>query len=122
MTERLHCSIEQPIRKGLTWSETWRGPDNGLIWCWELGRQKRIKDANLADRAGKGELVVLGWKGGVTKKLEIEIKHGSLNYLAEWQGLRGEDVDIALDDERAVVCTKTGQAVVFSAKLTDDEE
>jgi hypothetical protein len=45
-----------------------------------------------------------------------------LKYLATWQGLRGEDLNVALEDETVIVCSKTGQAVVFSAKAVSDEE
>jgi hypothetical protein len=122
MAARLCRSVDQPIREGLNWSETWKGPDNGLIFCWERGRQNRAQNPDLAKRAEKGELVPLDWKGGVREKLNIEKKPGTLKYLATWQGLRGEDLDIMLEGERTIVCTRTGQAVVFSAKLQEDEE
>jgi len=73
-------------------------------------------------RAMQGELVMDNWKGGVEKKLKIEIKRGTLKYLATWQGMRGEDLDIDLEGERIIVCTKTGQAVSYSAKLVKDED
>jgi hypothetical protein len=122
MATRLRRSIDQPIREGLSWSERWEGPDEGLICCWERGRQERLERPDDAARADKGELVGLDWKGGVKKKLAVEKKPGTLRYLATWQGLRGEDLDIELEDERVIVCTRTGQAVVFSAKLPEDEE
>ena len=122
MDTRLHRSIEQPIREGLAWSERWRGPDNGLIWCWERGRQERLERPDDAARAEKGELVGLDWKGGVTKKLKVEKKAGTLKYLATWQGLRGEDLNIELESECVIVCTRTGQTGVFSAKSPEDEE
>ena len=122
MATHLRRSIDRPIREGLSWDELWRGSDRGLIWCWERGRQKRVEDPALAARADKGELVVLAWKGGVEEKLKIERKPGTFQYLATWQGLRGEDLDIALEDERLIVCSKTRQAVAFSAKLPVEEE
>ncbi len=124
MDTHLRRSVDERIREGLSRSEIWEGADKGLIWCWELGWQKRLKDPALAARADKGELVVLAWKGGVQEKLKDErkTKFGTLSYLATWQGLRGEDLDLALEDERVIVCTRTGQAVVFSAKLPRDDE
>lgn len=122
MPTRLRRSVDQPIREGLTWNEKWDGPDKGLIWCWERGRQKREEEPDLAARAEKGELVVLAWKGGVEEKLKIEEKPGTLNYLATWQGLRGEDLEIVLEEDRMIVCSNTGQAVVFSGKIPMDEE
>ncbi len=121
MAARLHRSIDQPIREAVSWDDKWLGPDRGLICCWERGRQKRVEEPELAAQADKGELVLLAWKGGVEKKLKIERKLGTLMYLATWQGLRGEDLDIALEDERVIVCSKTGQAVVFSTKIPVEE-
>jgi hypothetical protein len=69
MATHLHRSIGKPIRTGLSWDELWRGPDRGLISCWERGRQRRVTDPELAARADKGELVMLAWKGGVEEKL-----------------------------------------------------
>ena len=105
MAMRLRRSIDLPIREGLTWEETWKGPDNGLIWCWERGRQDRLQQPDLAARADKGELVQMAWKGGVVEKQKIAKKPGTLKYLATWQGLRGEDLDIALEGDRTIVCT-----------------
>ncbi len=122
MATRLRRSIDEPIREGLSWSETWEGPDHGLIFCWERGRQERLERPDDAARAEKGELVGLDWKGGVKKKLKVEKMPGTLKYLATWQGLRGEDLDIEFEDERVIVCTRTGQAVAFSAKLPEEDE
>jgi hypothetical protein len=122
MAERLQCSIVEPIREDLSWDEMWRGPDNGLIYCWERGRQARLERPEDAMRAEGGELVGLAWKGGVRKKLKMERARGTLNYLATWQGLRGEDLDIDLKGERVIVCSKFKQAVVFSAAPILDEE
>ena len=74
------------------------------------------KEPELSKLAKKGELPVLGWKGGVEKKIKKKEKYGTLLYLAEWQGLCGEDLDIDLSQEREHVCTKTGMRVNF----TDD--
>jgi hypothetical protein len=144
---RLRRSITEPIREGQSWNELWRAPDRGLICCWERGRQKRGKGTDeefaelslvnfdppphrwnmprpdLAARAENGELVPLAWKGGVAKKLQADtVKHGTLSYLATWQGLRGEDLDIDLEGEVLIVCSKTGQAVLFGAQLPPDED
>jgi hypothetical protein len=75
----------------------------------------RVEEPELAARADEGELVMLIWKGGVEEKLKIEKKPGTLKYLATWLGLRGEDLDIELEEQRVVVCSKTGQAVIFNA-------
>jgi hypothetical protein len=114
---RLLCRIEQPIREGLTWTERWRGPDMGLICCWERGREIRATQPDLAERAERGELCMLAWQGGVEKLLsDGQVKFGTLNYLATWRGLRGEDLDIDLKGEYTLVCSRTGQHVVFVRK------
>ena len=118
---RLYRSIDEPIREGLDWAEMWKGPDCGLIYCWEHGRQERFEKPGLAARADAGELVPLDWKGGVREKCNVEKKNGTMNYLATWQGLRVEDLDLALDGEHTRKCTRTGQIVVFSAKMPHDE-
>lgn len=116
MSSRLFRSKNEPIREALTWHQRWEGPDRGLIWCWERGRQKRIEDPQLAARAASGELVFLAWTGGVEKKLASE-KKGCLQYLATWQGLRGDNMDIDTKAELEIVCAKTGQLVVFSQNM-----
>jgi len=141
MPRRLYRSIEEPIRTGLTWEELWLDQDNGLIWCWERGRQYRTETtaqpvwkngryslpetpAERAVRAVNGELVMDGWRGGVEKKLKDprKKKSGTLQYLATWQGMRGEDLDIDLDEERTIVCTRFQQAVTFSGAILSDED
>jgi hypothetical protein len=122
MSKRLHRSIKQPIRDGLSWEERWRGSDDGLIFCWERGREEAIERPEDAKRAKNGELVGLVWKGGVTKKSKAATLKGTLRYLATWQGIRGEDLDIELEEERVITCTRTKQAVSFSASLIREAE
>ena len=117
MRERIYRSIEKPMRTGLSWNERWKGEDKGLITCWEVGREKRKKNPDLAKRTEKGELPVLGWKGGVDKKIKKGEKYGTLFYLAQWQGTRGNDLDIDLSDEPEHVCSRTGVKVIFTNDL-----
>jgi DNA polymerase III epsilon subunit-like protein len=117
--KKLICrSINEPIRDISDFDERWRGPDNGLITCWEVGRRKSLESPELADRAKNGELPVLGWKGGVEKEIQKKEKYGSLNYLAQWQGLRGEDLNIDPAVEVEIVCSKTGMKVIYTADTT----
>jgi hypothetical protein len=83
MRQRIYRSYGQPKREGLSWQELWQGDDKGLILCWEIGREMRLREPELARRAENGELPVLGWKGGVEKKTKISEKYGTLNYLAQ---------------------------------------
>jgi hypothetical protein len=73
----------------------------------------RESETELTLCAQAGQLMILPWRGGLERKLEAPKKDGTLNYLAMWQGLRGEDLDIRLDEERVLVCSKTGQEVTF---------
>lgn len=117
MNQRIYRSYTEPIRKGLTWEERWKGDDRGLIGCWELGRELREKEPELAKRAENGELPVLVWKGGIEKRLKIAEKYGTFNYLAEWQGLRGEDLNIDLSKELEIICSKTGMKIIYTGDV-----
>lgn len=116
MINHIFRSYQEHKREGLSWTELWRGNDKGLIACWEVGRDLSVKDPELAERAKNGELPVLGWKGGVDKKILKKQKYGTFNYLALWQGLRGDDLNIDLSEEREIICARTGMKVVY----TDD--
>ena len=74
---KIHRSITEPIRDGGTWQERWNSEDNGLIACWERGREKRLEDPALAVQAVAGQLVVLPWKGGVEKSIKKKQKFGT---------------------------------------------
>jgi hypothetical protein len=117
MGHRINRSFKESKREGLSWDERWNGDDKGLITCWEVGREKRDKEPVLAERIEKGELPVFGWKGGVEKKIKKGEKYGTLYYLAQWQGLRGEDLDIDLSQEPELTCTKTDMKVIYTADL-----
>jgi len=113
MLHHVYRSIIEPKRKGLNWEETWQGADKGLIACWERGREKANEDTELADCVRRGELPILAWKGGVEKKIKAK-KYGTLQYLATWQGLRDDNLDIHVDKEVEFVCSKTGMPVIFT--------
>jgi hypothetical protein len=121
MAQTIKRDVNAPKRVALSWEELWLGPDGGLIQCWERGREKRVEDPELAARAIAGELIILAWKGGVEEKLKTGKKYGTLYYLATWQGLRGESLDIDLDGETRLVCSRTGQSVTFVPYLPNEE-
>ena len=110
-------SSEIPIREDLSWEQRWDAEDKGLIICWEVGRKLRKKAPDLASRAESGELPSLGWKGGVDKKTKKGTKYGTLFYLAQWQGLRGDDLDIDLEKEYEWTCSRTGVRVIFTGDV-----
>lgn len=111
---KTHRSISEPSRESQKWEERWNDKDQGLIACWERGREKGREDPALSAQAREGQLVVLPWKGGVEKAIKKKQKFGTLYYFAMWQGLRGEDLDVDLAEEVVLTCTATGMVVVFS--------
>ena len=108
VSRQLRRSVRTPIRENISWTDMWKGSDRGLIWCWERGRQRQTEEPDLMTRAREGEFVSLAWK------------RGTLQYLATWQGLRGDDLDIDFDTDRKVVCSKTEKTIVFKAGITTD--
>jgi hypothetical protein len=118
----IYRSIDTPARTGLGWHDTWEGEDKGLIKCWEVGRQLALSKPELAEAAKRDELPATNWKGGVSRALKKPEKNGALHYLAQWQGLRGDDLNIDPASEVTLTCSKTGMVVTFTpdtSKLTD---
>lgn len=118
----IHRPITEPTRLTTNWEEKWNGSDQGLIVCWERGRKKASEDPILSSQARDGKLVLLPWKGGVDKAIKSKQKYGSLNYLAMWQGLRGDDLNINTEDETVVTCTVTNMVVVFTNDFAKNAE
>ena len=114
MPHHVQRTIDSPLRTGLSRTQLWEAADQGLIKCWEIGRQRATRFPEMAQQCRAGELPVLGWKGGVSRSLKKLEKYGSLKYLAQWQGLRGEDLEVDLDEERALTCSRTGMVVTFT--------
>jgi hypothetical protein len=115
---KIHRSIVEPVRINPNWEERQGDFTQGLITSWERGREKSIEEPALASRALNGELVILPWRGGIEKQILKKLKYGAFNYLAMWQGLRGEDLSIDSADEPALTCTATKMRVVFTTDLT----
>ncbi|MBU0621270.1 MAG: hypothetical protein KJ795_05440 [Gammaproteobacteria bacterium] len=113
---KVHRLITEPIRPSLTWDEKWKGVDRGLIACWERGRVKGFEAPMLVQQVRNGQLVILPWKGGFEKSINKKQKYGSFYYLAMWQGLRGDDLDIDTEGEPALTCSVTDMTAIF----TDD--
>jgi len=112
MFDVIQRSVHEPIRLNMTWEQYWLGSDRGLIKAWEIGRQLRDHQSEIVVCAERGELPVLPWKGGVEKTTKAA-KWGSLYYLAQWQGMRGDDLKINTKNETRIVCAKTGVTVTF---------
>lgn len=73
-----------------------------------------LENPALAAQAQSGQFPLLPWKGGVEKATKKGQKYGTLYYLAMWQGLRGDDLDIDASKDHAIVCSVTGMTVVFT--------
>jgi hypothetical protein len=122
----IYRSKSEPNRNNPTWEERWGQADKGLVICWERGREKAEEEPELTMRARAGELLPLPWKGGLKPALEpkketrrkVGKNYGTLFYLAMWQGLRGDDLDIYTDKDFQLICTKNNLAVTF----TDDKK
>lgn len=110
--------ISEPIRQGATREETWEGEDKGLIRCWETGRELANSKPEMAAAAKNGELPVTNWKGGVSRTLKRLDKYGALQYLAQWQGLRGEDLEVNPAQEVTITCSRTGMVITFTADIS----
>lgn len=97
----------------MNWGLRWDGIDDGLIAAWEAGRELAQRDTLTAALARVGVLVPLPWKGGLTEPMPAGRKLGTLYYLATWQGLRGDDLDVDTLVGAEWTCTLTGMAVRF---------
>ena len=122
MRKHLNRSTNEPIREGLSWHERWDRDDRGLIACWENGRELASKEPEKAEQAKRGELLRMGWTGGVSKKMAQNVFHGTLFYLAKWQGLRGDDLYIDVHGDKFLTCTKTSQVVKYNSLVPTDDE
>ncbi|HGN2668372.1 hypothetical protein [Pseudomonas aeruginosa] len=118
MATLVQRSLSEPIRASQDWNATWNGPDHGLIKCWETGRTLATQASELSARCKAEELPPMHWKGGVSRALKNKDKFGALRYLAQWQGLRGEDLNIDLEAEVTLTCSATGMTVTFTPDLT----
>jgi len=111
-------SVSEPINVAHDWESRWGNLAAGIVTSWIRGRELVKEKPDLAEAARAGRLIPLAWKGGVEKKIQKETKYGSMYYLAMWQGLREEDLNIDLDSEPSLTCSFTGMTVFFT-KDTD---
>ena len=103
-----------PAHQHKSWQERWEGPDCGLLSAWSRGRDKAKEDPELSYAALRGELPILPWKGGVEQATKLGHKFGPLLYLAMWQGLRGQDLNIDTESEVKLTCSRTGMTVTYT--------
>lgn len=112
---KIFRSVTEPLRIGLSWDALWSDTSRAAIASWERGREKSLESPEIATDARNGQLVLLPWKGGVEKTIKKAEKYGVFNYLAMWQGLRGDDLDIDPDQECSITCSVTKMTVVFTS-------
>lgn len=105
---------DQPDLTGASWETLWAGDDAGLICCWLRGIEKARQEPELAEAARRGELPVLAWKGG-GDAIKAGKRLGALHYLATWQGLRGDDLQIDMEAGAQLTCARTGMVVTFTS-------
>lgn len=121
---RIYKSVSEPIYENPDYKDRIEGYDKGLINAWNVGRKLALSNPGLVIQARNGELPVLGVKGGVERKINKD-KIGSLWYLAQWQGLRGEDLDVDITAEVQMICSRTGVKVTYTfdtKRLLDVQE
>lgn len=115
---RIVRSIDAPRRRNPDWEARWGSLEAGLITSWERGRELAVERPDLAEAARGGELIPLSWKGGIPvpsgRAKPPRRKYGSLYYLAMWQGLRGDDLDIDADAAPQLTCARHGTIVSFT--------
>lgn len=109
-------SISQPIGSERSPCDSRQGLEADLVAAWECGREKAREDPQLAHRAQLGALVPLPWQGGVTRAPKCPHPHmfGTFEYLAMWQGLRGDDLYIDTEQELERTCALTNVCVTFT--------
>jgi hypothetical protein len=113
----IQCSSSAPHDlTGASWETLWQGEDVGLIVCWLRGIEKARQQPELAEVAKLGEFPLLAWKGG-GEAIKAGRRLGALQYLATWQGLRGEDLNIDSKAGATITCTRTGMVVTFTSDV-----
>jgi hypothetical protein len=111
----VHATRVDPDHDCSTWQQRWEGPDGGLISAWIRGREKSREDPELRAAVERGELPILPWKGGVEQATKVGHKYGALLYVAMWQGLRGDALQIDTDIEVKLTCSRTGMTVTYTS-------
>lgn len=112
--KQIFRSLDKELRSNLSFDDKWDTLEASLVTCWERGRELALKKPDLAEKAKNDELPALNWKGGFDKELINKEKFGTLHYLAQWLGLRGEDLQIDPDEEILLQCSRTGIAVTYT--------
>lgn len=122
---RVRASAQIPPQLGSLYEDRFGTAEHTLISCWLRGLELRSDEAasglggknaakSVVQAAIAGELPILPWKGGIAKPTKQKTRLGATQYLAMWQGLRGQDLDIDLSTEHQVTCSRFLVAVTFT--------
>lgn len=123
MVIKVYKSINDTIRKDATFDERWGSLESSLISAWESGRVNRDKSfKELLPLLEKGALPKLSFKGGhimppyKNETPKYKFKYGTFNYLAQLQGLLGQDLDIDVQgtEDVELVCKLTGLKTILT--------
>lgn len=104
---------EAPLRHQ-TYAERWEGPDGGLIAAWRQGLLMRDHRPDWVQAVLRHELPELPWRGGGSEVIKGK-RPGTWLYLAMWQGLRGEALDVDTSQPLEMQCTRTQVRTLFRA-------
>lgn len=97
-----------------TYAERWEGPDGGLVAAWRQGLLMRELRPDWVQAADQNELPELPWRGGGSEVIKGK-RMGTWLYLAMWQGLRGEALDINTAEPLEMQCARTRVTTLFRA-------
>ena len=94
---------------------------DALRICHSIGQKLRETNSELASRAENGELPALNWPGGSDTEPFPPRQFGSLFYLAQWQGLRGEpwhgltgsNKNMSTTRPVGIKCAESGMITIF---------
>lgn len=112
----IHVPADSPPPEELEFDQRWGTIDRALVTCWLRGRALRTEQGwqETARRAAAGELPSIIFDGGSDGPSKPGAKRtGVLQYLAIWQGIRGEDLKIDTEAATTLTCSGTGAVVTF---------
>lgn len=110
---RITAAAAFPPSQPGDWTARWEGQDHGLIAAWFAGREYAQHAPDVAEQARRGVLVALPFKRGATTPVK-GMRWGTLLYVAMWQGMRGEDLDIDPTADVRLTCSSTGGAITYT--------
>lgn len=118
-------SIDTPIRTKTSYKERWGTDELSLITAWESGRiNKNGIYTHLIKYIKDGALPKLSFKGGhrmpfddnedERENVKYLYRYGTFLYLAQVQGLLGEDLDIDTSTDVIKTCSITKTKTIFT--------